>query len=168
MRPMAMADVLVLRFTGTDAVASGTEAAVSDDGSWPAAWLPGLLVREEEATDDDVVHRYRGARALYTAGCRFLEVAGSAADPGVVRLTAVWPDDEPSARKRAAFVSWWAERSAAAGWEPADSDDLVGTVEVARYVPTETPVDDAGGPVVVHEWGTPRRDHTSRTSGRRT
>jgi hypothetical protein len=158
---MAMADVLVLRFTGSD-------AAASDDG-WPASWLPGLLTQEEEVTDDDVVHRYRGAHLLYTSGCRYIEVAGSPAEPTSVRLTVVWPEDEPSARRRAAFVSWWAERSTAAGWEPADTDDLVGDVVVARYVATETPVEDErGGQVVVHEWGTPRRDHTSRTSGRRT
>ncbi|GAA2725579.1 hypothetical protein CAE01nite_20150 [Cellulomonas aerilata] len=146
---------------------TGTDAAASSDGV-AAGVLPALLAGEpEEATQDDVVHRYRGARLLYAAGARHIDVTASPADPTTVRLTVVWPQDAPSERKRAAFTGWWVDRAATLGWEPVETDELVGAVEVARYVATDAPQDDGGVPVVVHDWAPPRRD-TSRTSGRRT
>ena len=184
---MTTADVLELRSTSTSTSTSGPDptsgtgerggrgpdhdAPDAPDASWPGAWLPGLLAREEEVTEDDGVHRYRGPRTLHAPGARYLDVTGSAADPTAVRLTVVWGDEAPPAEERTAFVSAWVAHAAGAGWEPGDADALLGDVVVARYVPTRTRVDgDADRPVVVHGWDefVPPRGDTSRTSGRRT
>jgi hypothetical protein len=165
---MTPADVLVLRSTSGDGTRASVGRRVPD--SWPATWLPDLLREEpEEPGDDDAAHRYRGARLLYTAGCRYIEVTGSDADPTTVRLTIVWGDEGPSPRERTAFLAWWVTRAAAAGWEPGGTDELVGAVVVARYAPSEKSfVDGSGRPYVRHDWEqrSPRR--TTRTSGRRT
>src|SRR3712207_3506078 len=103
---MASADVLVLRSTSDDAARAPAGRDVPE--SWPATWLPDLLRHEQEETgDDDVVHRYRGARLLYTSGCEYVEVTGSHADPTTLRLTVVWGDRAPSTQERAGFLHWW-------------------------------------------------------------
>ena len=177
---MATAEVLVLRSVPTDAGGLGTppdpgapapSPESSADGSQAASWLPDLLAREEEeATADDGVHRYRGARALYSAGCRWIDVTSSASDPTTVRLTVVWGEAAPSAEDRTAFLAWWTTASARAGWEPVGGDDLVGDVVVTRYVPTDRRLEDVEPPVLLHDWDVPVRPRgdTSRTSGRRT
>jgi hypothetical protein len=179
---MATAEVLVLRSLPTGDVGPGSPPdappspgappdAPRPDTAWPASWLPELLAREqEEATADDGVHRYRGARALYSAGCRWIDVTAAPSDPTTVRLTVVWGEAAPSAEDRAAFVDWWTTASARAGWEPADADDLVGDVVVTRYVPTDRRLEDVEPPVLLHDWDVPVRPRgdSSRTSGRRT
>lgn len=184
---MAHAEVLALRSLPTDDGGPGSppEGPPTDaqprngssldappaDRSRPASWLPDLLARErEDAITDDGAHRYRGARALYSAGCRWIDVTASPADPTTVRLTVVWGEAAPSAEDRAAFVDWWRTASARAGWEATDADDLVGDVVVTRYVPTERWLEDVDPPVLLHDWDVPVRPRgdSSRTSGRRT
>jgi hypothetical protein len=200
MRAMAMAEVIVLRSTASDGGPSGPvdapdvpapggagsagtggpdgaspgggTPAAPDAAAWPAAWLPALLAQhEEEAEADDGVHRYRGARVLYTSGCRYIDVTGAPTDPTSVRLTVVWGEDVPPAEDRAALVTWLATQASAAGWEPTETDELVGSVVVSRYVPTETVLDvDVQPQAVRHDWEplAQERSYGSRTSGRRT
>ena len=149
----------------------GATASTTVAGTWPAEWLPGLLAaQQEEMSDDGLVHRYLGARVLYAAGARLLDVTASPSDPTTVRLTVVWGDDAPPAGAREEFLTWWTAQAGGQGWGPIDVDDLVGPVLVARYEPAETYLDTEGGTqVVLHEWAPPSPDPTTgRTSGRRT
>lgn len=156
---MAMAHVLVLRTTADDQV----------EGSWPAGWLPRVLGEEhEEETVDGTLHRYHGARVLYTAGCRSIDVTASPEDTTALRLTLVWGDVAPPADEREAFLSWWVGASRGGGWDARDVDEVVGEVVVEQYVPTETSLDESGRQVVVHDWVRVVAEQATRTSGRRT
>jgi hypothetical protein len=165
---MAHADVLVLRSSRSREKASSADDASPGD-AWPTDWLPEVLAqRQEEETVDGVVHRYRGARLLYTSGCRRLQVTAAPSDPRSLRLTVVWRRGA-SNEERAAVMAWWSAASADRGWRPGDEDDVVGGVVVEEYEPSErTPDEGSEDGAVLHDWERVDDGSASRTSGRRT